>query len=84
MALTERVHSDGAIPPGRKCFLLMQRRIDSQIDNDSGDLLSQITHDDCLDVVTQNNLMLQMLLENQARWNAGQRLDKERMAVERE
>jgi len=23
MALTERVHSDGAIPPGRKCFLLM-------------------------------------------------------------
>ena len=22
-ALTERVHSDGAIPPGRKCFLLM-------------------------------------------------------------
>jgi len=24
MALTERVHSDGAIPPGRKCFLLME------------------------------------------------------------
>jgi len=23
-ALTERVHSDGAIPPGRKCFLLMK------------------------------------------------------------
>jgi len=23
MALTERVHSDGAIPPGHKCFLLM-------------------------------------------------------------
>jgi hypothetical protein len=22
-ALTERVNSDGAIPPGRKCFLLM-------------------------------------------------------------
>jgi len=22
-ALTERIHSDGAIPPGRKCFLLM-------------------------------------------------------------
>ena len=21
--LTERIHSDGAIPPGRKCFLLM-------------------------------------------------------------
>jgi len=23
-ALTEPVHSDGAIPPGQKCFLLMQ------------------------------------------------------------
>jgi len=27
MALTERVHSDGAIPPGRKCFLLMMGAI---------------------------------------------------------
>jgi len=26
MALTERVHSDTAIPPGRKCFLLMEER----------------------------------------------------------
>jgi len=25
-ALTERVHSDGAIPPRRKCFLLMYDR----------------------------------------------------------
>jgi len=23
MALTERIHSDGAIPPRRRCFLLM-------------------------------------------------------------
>jgi len=43
---------------------------DSPIDNDSGDLHSQITHEDRLDMVTQNRLMLKMLLENQAQCKA--------------
>jgi hypothetical protein len=46
------------------------RRKDSPINNDSGDLRSHITHEDHLDMATQNRLMLEMLLENQAQWNA--------------
>jgi len=61
-----------------------QRMKDSPIDNDSGDLLSQSTDDDRLDVATQNRLMLQMLHENLAQWKAEQRLKHERMAAERE
>jgi hypothetical protein len=41
-----------------------QRYKDCPIHNDSGDLHSQITDKDRLDVVTQNRLMLEMLLEN--------------------
>jgi hypothetical protein len=59
-----------------------QRSKDSPIDNDSGDLRSQITDEDRLDVATQNWLMLEMLLENQAQWKAEQRLERERMAAE--
>jgi hypothetical protein len=62
----------------------VQRRKDSLIDNDSGDLRSQITDEDDLDVATQNRLMLEMQLENQAEWKAEQRLERERMAAERE
>jgi hypothetical protein len=47
-----------------------QRNKDSRIDNDSGDLCSQNTDEDRLDVVTQNRLMLEMLLQNQAEWKA--------------
>jgi len=61
-----------------------QRSKDSPIDNDSGDLRSQITDEDRLDVATQNRLTLEMLLENQAQWKAEQRLERERMAAERE
>ena len=61
-----------------------QRSKDSPIDNDSGDLSSQITDEDRLDVATQNRLMLEMLLENQAQWKAEQKLERERMAAERE
>jgi hypothetical protein len=43
-----------------------QRTNDSLIDNDSGDLHSKITDEDHVDVATQNRLMLEMLLENQA------------------
>ena len=57
---------------------------DSPIDNDIGDLRSQITDEDRLDVATQNRLMLEMLLENQAQWKAEQKLERERMAAERE
>ena len=61
-----------------------QRSEDSPFDNDSGDLRSQITDEDRLDVATQNRLMLEMLLENQAQWKAEQRLERERMAAERD
>jgi hypothetical protein len=61
-----------------------QRSKDSPIDNDSGDLRSQIADEDCLDVATQNRLMLEMMLENHAQWKAEQRLERERMAAERE
>ena len=57
---------------------------DSPIDNDIGDLRSQITEEDRLDVETQNRLMLEMLLENQAQWKAEYKLQRERMAAERE
>jgi hypothetical protein len=61
-----------------------QRRKDSPIDNDSGDRCSQIIDEDRLDVATQNRLMLEMQLENQAQWKAEQILEQERMAAERE
>jgi len=61
-----------------------QRPKDIPIDNDSGDLRSQITDEDRLDVATQNRLMLEMLLINQAQWKAEQRLERERMVAERE
>jgi len=57
---------------------------DSPIDNDIGDLCSQVTDEDRLDVATQNRLMLEMLLQNQAQWKAGQKLESKRMAAKRE
>jgi hypothetical protein len=60
------------------------RSKNSPIDNDCGNLRSQINDKDHLDMATQNLLMLEMLLENQAQWKAEQRLDRERMAAERE
>jgi hypothetical protein len=61
-----------------------QKSKDSPIDNDSGNLRSQIADEDRLDVATQTRLMLEMLLENQAQWKAEQRLEWERMAAKRE
>jgi len=61
-----------------------QRDEDSPIDNDIGDLRSQITDEDCLDVATQNWLMLEILLENQAQWKAEERLELEKKAAARE
>jgi len=61
-----------------------QRNKDSPIDNDSGDLRAPITDEDRRDVATQNRLMLEMLLENEAQWRAEQKLEWERMAAERE
>jgi hypothetical protein len=40
------------------------------INNDSGNLHFQIIDEDCLDVATQNRLMLEMSLENQAQLKA--------------
>jgi len=59
-----------------------QRNKDSPIDNDTGDLRSQITDEARLDLATQNRLMLEMLLENQAQWKADQGFEQERMAAE--
>jgi hypothetical protein len=61
-----------------------QRNEDSLTDNDTGDLRSQITDEDRIDVATENWLMLEMLLENQAQWRAEQKLERERMAAELE
>ena len=57
---------------------------DSPIDNDIGDLRSHITDEDCIDLATQNRLMLEMPLENQAQWKAEQKHERERMAAERD
>jgi len=57
---------------------------DSPIDNDIGELHSQITTKDRLDAATQHRLMLEMLLDKQAQWKAEQKLQRERMAAERE
>jgi hypothetical protein len=43
-----------------------QRRKDSPMDYNSGDVCSQITDKDRLDVATQNQFILEMLLDNQA------------------
>jgi hypothetical protein len=56
-------------------YLGGQRKQDTLIDNDSGDLHSPITDPDCLDVATRNRVMLEMLLENEGRWKAEQRPD---------
>jgi len=56
----------------------------SPIANYIGDLRSQRTDEDRLDVATQNRLMLEMLLENQAQWKAEQKLARERLAAEQE
>jgi len=61
-----------------------QRNKHSPIDNDSGDLRSQITDEDRLDVATQNGLKLGMLLENQAQRKAEQKHQWERMVAEQE
>jgi hypothetical protein len=56
-------------------YLGGQRSKDSPIDNDSGDLCSQITDEDCLDVAIQKWLMLEIPLQNRAQWKAEQRLE---------
>ena len=61
-----------------------QRNNDSPLDNDGGDLHSQITNEDRIDLATQNLLMLEMWLENQANWKGEQKLEWERMAAKRE
>lgn len=61
-----------------------QREKDCLIDNEIGDLRVQHTVKDHLDVATQNQLMLEMLIKHQARWNTEQKLEWERMGDERE
>jgi hypothetical protein len=61
-----------------------QRNENCLINNDSGNLHSQIIDEDCLDVATQKQLMLDMSLENQAQWKAALSHEWERMAAKRE
>jgi len=42
-ALTERVHSDGAIPPGRKCFLLMEANAIASDVSEANTVLQSVT-----------------------------------------
>lgn len=53
-----------------------QRNKETLINNDSGDLHSGFTDADSLEFATQNRLMREMLLENQAQWKAEQRLEQ--------
>jgi len=57
---------------------------DIPLHNDIGDLGSQITVEDHLDMVTQNRLMLELLLENHAHWKAEEKHEWERMAAKQE
>jgi adenosyl cobinamide kinase/adenosyl cobinamide phosphate guanylyltransferase len=59
-----------------------QRDEDSQINNNIVDLIQQITQEDRRDVVTQNCLMLQLLLEHQDQSKVGKRLGQERMVFD--
>jgi len=61
-----------------------QRKKDCPINNDSGDHHSQIPEEDQLDVATPNRLMLEVLLQNQADWEAEQSLEQERRAAEKD
>jgi hypothetical protein len=61
-----------------------QRNENCLMNNDSGNLHSQIIDKDCLDVATQNRLMLEMLLENQGQWKTELRHEWVRMAAKGE
>jgi len=52
-----------------------QRDKDTLINNNVGNLLPQFTDKYCLDVATQNRLMLEWLLEHHAQWKTEQRLN---------
>jgi len=56
----------------------------SPIDNDIGYLRAQRTDEDHLDVVTQSRLMREMLLKNQVKWKAEQRLERVRMPAKQD
>jgi len=55
---------------------------DSHINGYVGDLGSQMTDDDRLDVATQTRLMMEMLRKHQGQWKAEQRLERDRMVAE--
>jgi len=55
---------------------------DSPIDNENCDRGSNITDEIYIEVVTQNCVMLEMLLNNQTLLRAEQRLEQDRMAAE--
>jgi len=57
---------------------------DSLIDNDIGELCSEITDEDRLDLATQTQWMLEMLLKHQALWKAEQKLEWEGKMAKRE
>lgn len=61
-----------------------QRCKDYLINNDTGDIGCQNTDFDCLDLATQNHLIVEMLLEVQAQWEPKQRLQWEKMLAELE
>lgn len=54
---------------------------DCAINKDVGNLCSQMTAEDCLGMVAQNQLMLEMLLEHYPQWTAPQSLGCDRMVV---
>ena len=54
------------------------------IDNDIGDLSSHMTNENCLDMATQDRLLMELLLEYQVQWIANHRLNWQRMMAKEE
>jgi len=52
-------------------------------ENNPDDLMSSITDDDRVDMITQNRMMMKLLFENQAEWREERKAERERIAVER-
>jgi len=52
-------------------------------ENNPDDLMSSITDNDRVNMITQNRMMMKLLFEQQAEWRQERKAERERMAVER-
>jgi len=52
-------------------------------ENNPDDLMSSITDDDCVDMITQNRMMMKLPLEEQAEWREERKAERERIVAQR-